>query len=128
MATKAQHAPAYEHLPRFLRTLREEAGLTQRALGGRMGKPQSWVYNCEVANRRVDLAEFVAWADACGVEPQAAFAPPPACGPGAWRTAAPAPARRPAAPASPGGGRGATRGDRLWSRLPHPPSRPRQGL
>ena len=74
MATKAQHAPAYEHLPRFLRTLREEAGLSQRALGRRLGKPQSWVYNCEVANRRVDLTEFVAWAAACGVEPQAAFA------------------------------------------------------
>src|SRR4051794_19630178 len=74
MATKAQHAPAYESLPRFLHTLREEAKLTQRALGQRLDKPQSWVYNCEVANRRVDLTEFIAWAVACGVPPQAAFA------------------------------------------------------
>jgi hypothetical protein len=73
MATKAQHAPAYEHLPGLLRTLRQEAGLTQRALGKRLKKPQSWVYNCEVANRRVDLTEFVAWATACEVEPAAAF-------------------------------------------------------
>jgi hypothetical protein len=54
--------------------LREEAGLTQRALGNRLRKPQSWVYNCESANRRVDVTEFVAWAAACGVDAQEAFA------------------------------------------------------
>jgi hypothetical protein len=59
MATKSQHSPAYQRLPGFLRTLREEAGLTQRALGQRLGKPQSWVYNCETANRRVDVTEFI---------------------------------------------------------------------
>ena len=74
MATKAQHAASYEALPRLLRALREEAGLTQRDLGGRLGKPQSWVHNCEVANRRVDVAEFAVWATACGVDPKVAFA------------------------------------------------------
>src|SRR5947199_5569207 len=74
MATKSQHAPAYEPLPVFLRALRDAAGLTQRELGEKLGKPQSWVHNCEVANRRVDVTEFVAWAAACGVDPKAAFA------------------------------------------------------
>ena len=74
MATKAQHAPPYRRLPRFLRTLREEAGLTQRALGRRLGKPQSWVYNCETGNRRVDVTEFTAWAKACGTDPRSAYA------------------------------------------------------
>jgi len=73
MATKAQHARSYRRLPPFLRTLREEAGLTQRELGQRMKKPQSWVYNCETANRRVDLTEFIAWARACKVGPQEAL-------------------------------------------------------
>jgi transcriptional regulator with XRE-family HTH domain len=73
MATKSQHSPAYRRLPGFLRTLREEAGLTQRQLGKRLKKPQSWVYNCETANRRVDVTEFVAWARACNLDPQAAF-------------------------------------------------------
>jgi transcriptional regulator with XRE-family HTH domain len=73
MATKAQHAPGYRHLPPLLRALREEAGLTQRDLAVRLEKPQSWVYNCETANRRVDVTEFVAWAAACGSEPGAAF-------------------------------------------------------
>ena len=72
MATKAQHLKAYRHVPPFLRTLREEAGLTQRELGKRLKKPQSWVYNCETANRRVDVTEFIAWAKACGIGPEEA--------------------------------------------------------
>ena len=74
MGTKSQHAPAYEPLRTLLRSLREGADLTQRDLGERLGKPQSWVHNCEVGNRRVDVAEFAAWATACGVEPAIAFA------------------------------------------------------
>ena len=73
MATKAQQKPAYRPLPGFLKALREEAGLTQRELGKRLKKPQSWVYNCETGNRRVDVAEFIAWARACDVDPQDAF-------------------------------------------------------
>ncbi len=74
MRTKAQHARMYAQLPGFLRKLRDDAGLTQRALGSRLGKPQSWVYNCETANRRVDVTEFIAWCEACGVKPKDAFA------------------------------------------------------
>ncbi len=74
MATKSQHSPAYKPVQTLLRALREEAELTQRDLGERLGKPQSYVHNCEVGNRRVDIAEFAAWASACGVEPQTAFA------------------------------------------------------
>ena len=54
--------------------MREEAELTQRQMGERLNKPQSWIYNCETGNRRVDVTEFIAWAEACGVQPQAAFA------------------------------------------------------
>jgi transcriptional regulator with XRE-family HTH domain len=71
---KAQHSDEYRPLMELLRALREEAELTQRDLGGLLGKPQSWIHNCEVGNRRVDVAEFAAWARACGVEPAAAFA------------------------------------------------------
>ena len=41
--------------------------------GDLLGKPQSWIHNCEVGNRRVDVSEFAAWATACGVEPQIAL-------------------------------------------------------
>ena len=47
--------------------------MTQRDLGDKLDKPQSWIHNCEVGNRRVDVAEFVAWARACGVEPATAL-------------------------------------------------------
>jgi transcriptional regulator with XRE-family HTH domain len=73
MATKAQHSRAYQRVPRFLRELREEAGLTQRELGKRLHRPQSWIYNCETANRRVDVTEFIAWVRACEIDPRAAF-------------------------------------------------------
>ena len=74
MATKAQHSDAYQRLPTFLRALRESAGLTQRQLGERLKKPQSWIFNCESGNRRVDVTEFIAWAMACGANPKVVFA------------------------------------------------------
>jgi len=36
-------------------------------MGEKLKKPQSWVYNCETGNRRVDVTEFIAWATACGI-------------------------------------------------------------
>ena len=57
---KAQHAPRVAPGARVLRGLRAATGLSQRALGARMKKPQSWVYHCESGNRRVDVAEFAA--------------------------------------------------------------------
>lgn len=74
MATKSQHNMAYRILPVFLRKMREKAGLTQREIGKRLNKPQSYVYDCETANRRVDITEFIAWARACEVDPKTAFA------------------------------------------------------
>jgi transcriptional regulator with XRE-family HTH domain len=73
VSQKAQQQQSYRVLPKLLRELREEAGLTQRELGRKLKKPQSWVYNCETANRRVDVTEFVLWAKACGVNAQKAF-------------------------------------------------------
>jgi len=73
MATKAQHSKSYRPIPALLRKLREEASLTQRALGERLDRPQSWIYNCETGNRRVDVSEFCEWASACDVEPVAAL-------------------------------------------------------
>jgi transcriptional regulator with XRE-family HTH domain len=70
---KAQQNLNYRILPGFLREIREKAGLTQRQLGQRLKKPQSYVYNCETANRRVDITEFIVWAKACEIDPKKAF-------------------------------------------------------
>ena len=74
MATKSQHARSYQRLLPFIREMREKAGLTQRELGKRLQKPQSWVYNCETGNRRMDVTEFIRWARACDTDPQETFA------------------------------------------------------
>lgn len=74
MSGKAQHTRAYRQVPELLREMRQTAGLTQRALGERLRKPQSWVYNCESSNRRMDITEFIAWCEACEVAPTTGFA------------------------------------------------------
>ena len=73
MSTKAQHTDAYQKLLPLLREIREKAGLTQRELGSRLGRPQSWVYNCESGNRRMDVTEFVDWVQGCGIDATKAF-------------------------------------------------------
>jgi transcriptional regulator with XRE-family HTH domain len=70
---KAQQNLKYRFLPTFLREMREQANLTQRELGKRLNKPQSWVYNCETGNRRVDITEFILWAKNCEIDPKKAF-------------------------------------------------------
>lgn len=72
MVTKAQHTPQYQVVPPFLHEMRDKAGLTQRALGALLDRPQSWVHNCETGNRRVDVVEFICWCEACGVKPRTA--------------------------------------------------------
>jgi transcriptional regulator with XRE-family HTH domain len=69
MATKSQHANRYEPVPGLLRSLREEAGLTQSELGKKLGQAQQWIHNSETMNRRVDVAEFIDWAKACEADP-----------------------------------------------------------
>lgn len=69
MPRKAQHSRQYQHVPKFLREMRDGARLTQRDIGELLGRPQSWVYNCETGNRRVDITEFAAWCRACDVKP-----------------------------------------------------------
>ena len=69
MPTKAQHARHYRPVPSLIQEMRQGAGLTQRQLGKRLGRPQSWVHSSEVGNRRVDIAEFVSWCEACDVAP-----------------------------------------------------------
>lgn len=69
MLTKAQHQRRYAPVPRFLKSIREEAGLTQRQIGLIVRRPQSWVFNCETGARRVDVAEFCDWCRACSTDP-----------------------------------------------------------
>ena len=73
MPPKPQHSRRYRPVPALLRQFREDAGLTQRQLAEILGEPQPWVHYCETGSRRVDVAEFVAWAEACSVAPTTAL-------------------------------------------------------
>ena len=73
MGARAQHTPAYRRFCALLRSWRGEAELTQRELAARLGKPHSYVHKAEVADRRVDALEFIAWCDACEVDPAEAL-------------------------------------------------------
>ena len=68
------HSPAYRRLCGLLRRWREDAGLTQRALAARLGKPPSYVHKCETAERRVDAIEFIAWCESCDRDPPESLA------------------------------------------------------
>lgn len=52
---------------------RTRSGATQRELAARLGKPQSFVSSYENGQRRVDLLEFLAIAEALGSDPRAIF-------------------------------------------------------
>lgn len=71
---KAQHARRYRQLPGLLRQLRADAALTQRQLAGRLGIAHVAVHKSETGDRRVDVAEFMDWCLACGVDPADALA------------------------------------------------------
>ena len=70
---KAQHAKRYRQLPALLRQMREAAGLTQREMGKKLGGSHVFVHKSETGERRVDVAEFMDWAVACGSNPEEAF-------------------------------------------------------
>jgi transcriptional regulator with XRE-family HTH domain len=70
---KSQHAPRYRLLPEMLHNMREEAGLTQRALAKKLKVSQPWVHKSEIGERRVDVAEFMDWCLACGIDPEKAL-------------------------------------------------------
>jgi transcriptional regulator with XRE-family HTH domain len=70
---KSLQAARYRPLPAMLRQMREDAGLTQRDLAKKLKLSHTMVHNSEVAERRVDVMEFMDWASACNVDPEVAF-------------------------------------------------------
>ncbi len=65
-------SPNYRAAVRVLVEARESAGMTQRDLAAKLGKPPSFVAKIEVGERKIDLVEFIAIGRALG-EPGAAL-------------------------------------------------------
>lgn len=52
-----------------IRFIRSKAGLTSRELSKALGKGHSFISNCEVGERRIDMVEFYWICKACGASP-----------------------------------------------------------
>ncbi len=66
---RPQHAPAYRRLTASLREMRNQAGLTQRALASKLGMYYTVVHRCETGDRRIDPVEYALWCKVCGCDP-----------------------------------------------------------
>lgn len=62
-------SPMYQRLLRVLIALREEKEITGRQLGKRLKKSHSFVNKVESGERRLDVAEFVAYCRALRIDP-----------------------------------------------------------
>lgn len=64
---RSLHTPQYGKYIAVLVAARSRAGMTQQELAKRLGKPQSYVSKYERRERRLDVPEFVAIAQAMGI-------------------------------------------------------------
>jgi transcriptional regulator with XRE-family HTH domain len=66
---KTIHSDAQQALCATLVAERKRAGLTQSALARRLKRPQSFVAKVENGERRLDVVEFIRYAQALAVNP-----------------------------------------------------------
>jgi transcriptional regulator with XRE-family HTH domain len=66
---KSLYSDTYSRFLKLLRRARLDAGLTQVDLAKRLGRPQSFVSKCESGERRVDVAEYLAFCKALPIDP-----------------------------------------------------------
>ena len=71
--TKSLHTPEYAALIRILVDTRKRNGLTQQDVADHLGKPQSYVAKIEGIERRLDVVEFAALANALHSDPLSLF-------------------------------------------------------
>jgi transcriptional regulator with XRE-family HTH domain len=70
---KTLTSPRHEALRALLVEMREKAGLSQAEVARRLGQYQSFVARVEGGQRRVDVVEFLDFADAISFDPQNAI-------------------------------------------------------
>ena len=66
--------PVYVRLIELMIAARKDAGVRQTELGARLEQPQSYVSKVENRERRIDVAEYIVWLQALGVDPVAHLA------------------------------------------------------
>ncbi len=70
---KTIYSAEYRHLIDSLRQRRESLGMTQTQLAEQLQWPQQRVSLAEAGARRVDVIEFLRWAQALGLSPRKAW-------------------------------------------------------
>jgi transcriptional regulator with XRE-family HTH domain len=65
-AKKSIHKPEFAVVLALLKDARSRAGLTQAELGRALGRPQTYVSDCELGIRRLDILQVHEWCQACG--------------------------------------------------------------
>ncbi|MCA1469253.1 helix-turn-helix transcriptional regulator [Bradyrhizobium sp. IC3195] len=66
---KSLKSAEYARLMALLVATRHKAGIRQHTLAKKLRKPQSFVAKYEGGERRLDIIEFIAIADALGADP-----------------------------------------------------------
>lgn len=63
------NSPRYQRLREIIVSERKARGLTQANVAKALGRPQSYVADIERRERRIDLIEYLALAEAIGFDP-----------------------------------------------------------
>ncbi|MEZ5735881.1 MAG: helix-turn-helix transcriptional regulator [Novosphingobium sp.] len=63
------NSPRYDALREGIRAARKERGMTQVEVAKALGRPQSYVADFERRERRIDVVEYLALAEAIGFDP-----------------------------------------------------------
>ena len=66
---KSLKSPEYARLIATLVAVRHASGVRQQALAKKLGRPQSFIAKYEGGERRIDVVEFIAIAQALGADP-----------------------------------------------------------
>jgi ribosome-binding protein aMBF1 (putative translation factor) len=61
--------PGYQSLIKALITARNKAGITQHELAKKLGRPVTYPTKIEHVDRRLDVMEFIEYAEAVGLDP-----------------------------------------------------------
>lgn len=71
--SKSAFSKTHAVLVQTLIGARREKGILQADLARRLGKDQSFISRIEGGQRRVDMVEFLEYAEALGIEPRQLF-------------------------------------------------------
>lgn len=66
-------SPRHDALRLFLIEKRKKAGLTQATVASKLGRYQSFVASVETGQRKIDVVELLAFAEAIGFDPREAI-------------------------------------------------------